>query len=84
MAIYDNQNNRGGTDDKESGGARHTGPNWPVIGGVIALLGVILLVWAMSPAPDGLTSDGLTSRASQTTDTKSSTGVAVPDSIKRP
>ena len=79
MAIYDHQNNRGRTDDKESGGARHTGPNWPVIGGVIALLGVILLVWATSPAPDGLTS-----RASQTTDTKSPTGAAVPDSIKRP
>ena len=78
MAIYDNQNNRGRTDIKESGGARHTGPNWAVIGGVIALLGVIFLVWAMSPAPDGQ------SRASQTTDTKSPTGAAMPDSTKRP
>jgi hypothetical protein len=77
MAI--NQNDRRRTDIKESSGTPRTGPNWPVIGGIVALLGVILLMWATSPAPDGLTP-----RASQTTDTKSPRGAAMPDSTKRP
>jgi hypothetical protein len=79
MGIYDNQNDRGRTNMKETGGTRRTGPNWAVIGAIIALLGVILLVWAMSPAPDGLTP-----RAIQAKDTKSPAGAAMPDSTKRP